>query len=639
MPPVPGQQRAPDPSEVFAASMSASLRALAGPGTGKTFALIRRLARLLEDGVAPNRILVVTFARTAARDLVAAVTRLGEAAADELVPRTLHSLCFSILTRQRVLHATGRVPRIALKFERSILVADLEGDFGTLTERDDLVRAYEAAWARRQTEDPGQPVAGLDQAFQDALLRSLRWHRAMLVGEVVPVALSYLRNNPQADERTAYDHVLVDEYQDLNRAEQEVLDLLSGDGDLAVIGDDDQSIYSFKWANPEGIREYPAGHPGTTDVEFLICRRCPHRVVRMAQTLIERNPGRARGPLAPRRVNPEGEIHNVQWRSTADEAGGLARFIVANIEEGIDAGKCLVLANSRQIGYGIRDAIRMEGVDCSSFFREEAVTTAAAQEAVTLLTLVGRPRDRLALRAWLAIGSTTQRRPAYRRLLAAAREHDADVWDVLRRLDADELRIPYTGGGVERWRELRDALQGLEQIRENAEAVVDEILPEGDAELALLREAAVAALDETDDVAQIANAVRYGVSQREVPLEAAEVRVMSMHASKGLTADLVVLAGLVEGVVPRVDDRVSLDEQEAQLQEQRRLFFVAMTRTTNILVFSSYSQLDVATAYRLQVRRGRTLPNGSVRTFASSFLADLGEECPGAVRGEDWDYA
>jgi DNA helicase II / ATP-dependent DNA helicase PcrA len=633
-----GRRRAPDPSEVFAASPSACLRALAGPGTGKTFALIRRLTRLLDDGVAARRILVVTFARTAARDLVAAVARLGEAAAEELVPRTLHSYCFSVLGRERVLQATGRVPRIALEFERTLLLADLEGPLGTLTDRRKLVLAFEAAWARLQSEDPGQPVAGLDQAFQDALLRSLRWHRAMLVGEVVPVALSYLRNNPQADELTAFDHVLVDEYQDLNRAEQVVLDLLSENGSLAVIGDDDQSIYSFKSANPEGIREFADDHPGTRDVEFLICRRCPHRVVEMAQTLIQRNPGRVRGPLAARRVNPQGEIHHVQWRSPADEADGLARFIVTNIEEGIDAGKCLVLANVRQIGYGIRDAIRIAGVECNSFFREEAVGSETAQEAVTLLTLLARPNDRLALRAWLAIGSSTQRRPAYQRLLAAARANDVDVWEILRRLDAGETRIPYTTSALDRWRELRDALAALEPLREDLEAVVDEILPEGDAELALLREAATPALEDADGVADLADAVRYGVSQREVPLEAAEVRVMSMHASKGLTADLVVLAGLVDGVIPRVDARLSEDEQQTQREEQRRLFFVAMTRTTNILVFSSYSQLEAAIAHRLQARVGRWVGGGSFRTFASSFLGELGDECPDAIRGEDWEY-
>ena len=634
---MPGQ-RAPDPSEVFAAAESASLRALAGPGTGKTFALVGRLARLLDEDVNARRILVVTFARTAARDLVAAVARLGEAAAEELIPRTLHSYCFSILGRQRVLEATGRVPRIALDFERTLLLADLEGAFGSLTERRKLLLAFEAAWARRQSEEPGQPVEGLDQAFQDALLRSLRWHRAMLVGEVVPVALSYLSNNPNADERTAFDHVLVDEFQDLNRAEQEVLNTLSQAGNLAVIGDDDQSIYGFKWANPEGIREFADDHPGTQDVEFVICRRCPHRVVAMAQTLIQRNPGRIRGPLLARRVNPAGEIHNVQWSSTAQEAEGIARFVIANVEEGIDAGRCLILANSRLVGYGIRDAIRAGGLECNSFFREEAVASDAAQEAVTLLTLLARPRDRLALRAWLAGGSSTERRPAYRRLLAAARQADVDVWEILRQLHAGELRLPYTTDAVARWSLLTTRLGELDPLRDDLRAVVDEIFPSDVPDLSLLRQVATAAVDEADDLSTVADAVRYGASQREVPLEAAEVRVMSMHASKGLTADLVVLAGLVEGIVPRIDGRLSDDEQEVQRQEQRRLFFVAMTRTTNILVFSSYSALDAATAHRLQVAQGRRLSPGLVRTFASSFLDELGAERPDAVSGEDWNY-
>jgi len=208
----------------------------------------------------------------------------------------------------------------------------------------------------------------------------------------------------------------------------------------------------------------------------------------------------------------------------------------------------------------------------------------------------------------------------------------------LRRLDRGEIRIPYTADAVNRWRELVDRLAALEPLREDLEATVDEILPDGDAELAVLRNGALAAIEDAENLLQLSDAVRYGVSQREVPLEAAEVRVMSMHASKGLTADLVVLAGLVEGVVPRIDRRLPEEEQEAQLQEQRRLFFVAMTRTTNILVFSSYSRLDAATAHRLQAARGRRIGGGSFRTFASSFLGELGEECPEAIRGEDWQY-
>ena len=78
----------------------------------------------------------------------------------------------------------------------------------------------------------------------------------MLIGELIPEGIKYLRNNPQSPYRTAFDHVLVDEYQDLNRAEQRLVDLLAN-GSLVVIGDEDQSIYSFKHATPRALWNFP----------------------------------------------------------------------------------------------------------------------------------------------------------------------------------------------------------------------------------------------------------------------------------------------------------------------------------------------------------------------------------------------
>src|ERR1700684_4622367 len=87
------------------------LRVVAGPGTGKTFALMRRVARLLEAGVSPEEILAVTFTRTAANDLVEKLAALGVAGAENVAAKTLHSLSFGMLSRAAVLHALGRVSR------------------------------------------------------------------------------------------------------------------------------------------------------------------------------------------------------------------------------------------------------------------------------------------------------------------------------------------------------------------------------------------------------------------------------------------------------------------------------------------------------------------------------------------------
>ena len=128
----------------------------------------------------------------------------------------------------------------------------------------------------------------------------------MLIGELVPETLRYLRDNPASPDRTASRNVLVDEYQDLNRAEQVLLDLLCHHGALTVVGDEDQSIYSFKFAHPEGISQFDRFHPNTHDEGLEECRRCPRLVVQMANALISNNVSRMPRTLQIREGNPQG---------------------------------------------------------------------------------------------------------------------------------------------------------------------------------------------------------------------------------------------------------------------------------------------------------------------------------------------
>jgi DNA helicase II / ATP-dependent DNA helicase PcrA len=114
----------------IAADPSPSLHVLAGPGTGKTFAMMRRIARLLEDGIAPDRILAVSFTRTAARDLREQLAHLGVAGADAVRATTLHSLCFGILSGQEAFSFTHRTPRPLLSYEIGCLEDDLGSAFG-----------------------------------------------------------------------------------------------------------------------------------------------------------------------------------------------------------------------------------------------------------------------------------------------------------------------------------------------------------------------------------------------------------------------------------------------------------------------------------------------------------------------------
>jgi DNA helicase-2/ATP-dependent DNA helicase PcrA len=362
------------PAFNIAADPSTCIRVVAGPGTGKSFALKRRVARLLEEGAAPKRILPVTFTNVAAEDLQREMMRVGVPGCEEIRGSTLHALGMRILSRQNVLESTGRIARPLNRFEMQPLLYDLPVIFGKKREREKKIRAYEAAWARLQHDDPGYAIDDIDQRFERMLLDWLRFHRGMLIGEIIPQLYQYLRDNPAAPERTLYDHILVDEYQDLNRAEQEVVNLLRGAAHLCIVGDDDQSLYSFKFAHPAGIRTFSASHDGTTDHKILECRRCPKRVVAMANSLISNNRDREPRQLAPFTANGPGEIEIIQFATLEQEAAGVARFIRDQIQNhGRQAKDFLVLAQRRTIGNPIHDALVAEGVPSKCYYHEGAL--------------------------------------------------------------------------------------------------------------------------------------------------------------------------------------------------------------------------------------------------------------------------
>src|SRR5262249_1755650 len=163
--------------------------------------------------------------------------------------------------------------------------------------------------------------------------------------------------------------------------------------------DEDQSIYSFKFAHPDGIREFVAA----ADEPLAECRRCPITVIDIANALIANNPDRANRQLVPAPDRPLGDVQIVQWPSMTAEATGIAQFIRQRIEaHRVDAGKVLVLCPRRQLGYAIRDALRERDIAAHSFFQEEALDgdpaaldECQAQRAFALLCLAANPRDRV----------------------------------------------------------------------------------------------------------------------------------------------------------------------------------------------------------------------------------------------------
>jgi len=509
------------------------------------------------------------------------------------------------------------------------------GAFGPKRDCTKRIRAFEAAWARLQSEVPGWPQDPVDRQFQAALMSWLRFHRAILIGELVPEALRFLRNNPAATGRSAFDHVIVDEYQDLNKAEQDLIDLLAGQGSTAIVGDVDQSIYRFRHANPEGIEVFEQQHPTTHDETLDECRRCPTSVVSISDHLIRHNhPGIASPRLQPKAGNPAGQVSIVQWAGIPEEGHGLAAYV----QSLISGGRCsprdiLILTPRRLLGYGIRDRIAESGIAVHSFYHEEALESDAAQRAFALLSLLVDPEDRVALRWWLGDGSPSSRRNAYQRLRQHCETTGSSPRAALEAVNGGTLVLPRIGQLVGKYRELNELVNGFDGL--SPAQVVDALLPAGNDDCGVWREVATLALPRLESVEDLFDRIKTHITQPEMPEEGEFVRVMSLHKSKGLTSKVAIIAGCTEGLIPFRADGLPQAEQDAVVQEQRRLFYVAITRCTEILVLSSAARMERQLAWKIgaRVHAGRSALGN---TIASRFLDELGSTAPAPRAGDDW---
>ena len=614
------------------------IRVVAGPGTGKTYALMRRVARLLQEGAVAARILLCTFTRTAAEDLSRELTHLRVGGVDDVEAGTLHSFCYAMLMREEVLEATGRTLRTLMDFEETLLKHDLKLELkqkgvASVKECDDLLKAAAACWAKLQSDNPGWATNAREREFEEALFQWLMFHKAMLIGELIPKAFRYLRHSPLSPYLCKFDHVLVDEYQDLNRAEQDVLSLLAKDAQIVVVGDEDQSIYGFRHARPEGIAEFHLAHDGTRDVPLDLCRRCPPRIITLANELIRHNKRRKRRQLKPFMEDREGVVHILQWPSLSKEANGVAKFIRGRIQGGdIKPGGVLVLAPRREIGYRVRKALNAIKITAHSFFREEELENDDAKKALCLLTLLAKPNDRVALRCWCGLGSQNKRSGSWMQLRRYCEANGLEPRKALDDVASGELEIPYARYLAAPFKELQAQLKKLESL--TGPELLDTVLPSGEKWADPLRKL-VSDLGTNDfGAAELSDGIRAGVIQRDMPTDVDYVRVMSLHKSKGLTADLVVVVGCVEGILPISPTDSQTDANEL-LEEQRRLFYVAITRAKRELVMSSVTWLPrgKASAMNVQISNKQRVV---VRMHPSRFVHELGPDAPKSDIGEDF---
>ena len=213
-------------------------------------------------------------------------------------------------------------------------------------------------------------------------------------------------------------------------------------------------------------------------------------------------------------------------------------------------------------------------------------------------------------------------------------------WDAMVQLSDGELKIAHTNHLVTRFREIRDelvALRSIEGFKEFVPAWLSDEFDEADPFHKLVLDLAL----EVETPADLLDALVAAVSLPDIPPDVTEVRIMSLHKSKDLSSPVVIIAGCVEGLLPTApDEDLSPADRDAKLEEERRLFFVGLTRVKaepghgkpGVLVVTSSRTMSLADAKQSGIRPARVV-YGTVHLHASRFIQELGPAAPATVRG------
>ena len=377
-----GNAATKDASTQFIESESKWVRVLAGPGTGKSYNLKERLKYLVNTkGIKPEKILVLTFTSVAVEDLKQDIKKLG---LGNIKVSTLHAHAIAMLLRK------GKKIRLMLDFEVDTMLRDLELEIDKSYDQESLLK-------KRVNRDPSTEQTEQEIQFENSLHNWLQQHNGDLLDDLIPDANSILKETNSRHRR--FEWILVDEYQDLNPAEQEFVELLlSANGHLMVIGDDDQSIYEFKGASPDGIRTFLERHKNEADecedISFSQCYRCPACVVELANRLIKKSQGTGRSEkeLTALPENQPGSCEVLLFQTPSQEINELCKKIV--IERGVGTyGDIVVLCRDKSRARVLYNALQAAGVPVALCFRGHMFDSKVIRESYSLLSLVADSND------------------------------------------------------------------------------------------------------------------------------------------------------------------------------------------------------------------------------------------------------
>jgi DNA helicase-2/ATP-dependent DNA helicase PcrA len=588
-----------------AAHSDGPLLIIAGAGTGKTRTLVYRVAHLIERGVPPERILLLTFTRRAAHEMLSRAERLVGSTSTRVHGGTFHA------TGYRLLRQFGPEAGLARDFsimdqgdaEDLMQLARANLGFGRQEKRFPKKETLHYIYSRHlNTERPVEDI--LEQEYPQfgefardivriyAEYTSRKAERNLVdYDDLLLFWALLLEQSASLADRIAglYDHILVDEYQDTNLLQARILrGMCRAHRNITVVGDDAQSVYSFRGASFRNILDFPKQFPGTTVVALEQNYRSTQPILDATNTVISRAVERFTKSLWTQRVGTE-----APWLVTARDEQQQTRFVVDRVlelhEEGTPLREIAVLVRAAYMSADLEIELSNRKIPFEKWGGLKFLEAAHVKDVLAFLRVLENPRDEVSwyriLMLMPGIGDITARAmmesmaerswdpDGFSHFVPPARAMEAhkNLASLLRRLrtarreeggigeEIDEIRTLYDTILAERYDRSEPRLADLDQLR-----VIAAGYPNRSAFLAAL---ALEPPANTQDLA--------GAAEDE---EDALV-ISTVHSAKGKEWDAVFVIWAVDGWFP---SSRSLEDEE-QLEEERRLMYVAMTRARNHL--------------------------------------------------------
>ena len=577
---------------------------MAGAGTGKTRVLTHRIAFLIEHrGISPSRVLAITFTNKATAEMKERLRGLVPRVADDVWVSTIHSACVKILRRdaERIGFPSGFTiydQADSMQLCKRILGQLIPG--GHDFERNERAREFRSALsgAKNHGLTPAGLAAGIGHHSDSVRAYRLYQQRlaeanAMDFDDLLLNTLALLRRHDDVRShwQQHFDHILVDEYQDTNSVQHDIVVTLAAQHrQVTVVGDPDQSIYAFRGANPGIIKDFGASLADTTTVALDQNYRSTGNILDAANAVLARDPGRP-----PRRLRTSAGPGALIHCHSASDSAAEAAFVVTSMlrryrDDRVPLEEMAVLFRiGRQCNYLETQLRKLRipyiVVGARSFYERREV-----RDALALLKAAANPADDVNLRRAFAISHPRLSGRALKSAEPALREGGTTLHQWMQKIQEQPTAAPV----AEAVTQFREMIEAASNPAKRPNETLAELLNDSgywprleaqDSEEAEARRESLGSLianiashrDIHDFLAHVATS---DAAEHDPDISA--VRLMTVHAAKGLEFRDVYIIGMEDGALPHSRH----EDSPGGIGEEMRVLYVAMTRARQTLTLT-----------------------------------------------------